>query len=135
MTSVLSLLWIGLLIGVSFIATPAKFRAPSLSVPAALDVGRVTFALFGRIEALLAVALVLSTLDFSSGQFRSAAITASAIAALIVGFQTTWLRPILDQRVAQVIDGGDVSKSKVHTLYIGLEVAKLGLLAVVAVSS
>lgn len=35
----LAVLWAGLLLGVSFLATPVKFLAPSLSLPVALDVG------------------------------------------------------------------------------------------------
>ena len=59
-------LWLGLLIGVSFIATPAKFVAASLTLPVAVDVGRVTFAFFNEIEwgmfALLVIAIVLPDL-------------------------------------------------------------------------
>src|SRR5690606_35153067 len=41
-----TLLWLGLLLGVSFLATPVKFAAPTLTLAVALDVGRVTFGLF-----------------------------------------------------------------------------------------
>ena len=34
-------LWAGLLMGVSFVATPVKFLAPSLSLAVALDVDQV----------------------------------------------------------------------------------------------
>ncbi|MBO0735377.1 MAG: hypothetical protein J2P48_02230 [Alphaproteobacteria bacterium] len=39
-------LWVGILSGVSYIATPLKFRAASLTRAAALEVGRVTFQFF-----------------------------------------------------------------------------------------
>ena len=39
---IVATLWLGLLLGVAFLATPAKFLAPGL-LPVALDVGR-TFA-------------------------------------------------------------------------------------------
>ncbi len=58
----LALLWIGLLIGVSFLATPAKFLAASLTLPVALDVGRHTFAIFNRVEWLLAATFLVLTL-------------------------------------------------------------------------
>ncbi len=38
-TSAILFIWAGLLLGVSFIATPAKFLAPSLPMAQALDVG------------------------------------------------------------------------------------------------
>ena len=36
MFPVLGTLWIGLLVGVSFVATPVKFRVPLLTLPVAL---------------------------------------------------------------------------------------------------
>ena len=53
--------WLGLVLGVSFLATPIKFRAKSLTRPVALDVGRTTFHAFGKLEWLLSVALVVIT--------------------------------------------------------------------------
>ncbi len=44
----LLLIWAGVALGVAFVATPAKFLAPSLSLPVALDVGRHTFAVYDR---------------------------------------------------------------------------------------
>lgn len=49
--------WVGILIGISFIATPVKFQATSLKRPVALDIGRATFRFFSRIEWLLAAVL------------------------------------------------------------------------------
>lgn len=79
-------LWLGMLIGVSFIGTPAKFGAATLSLPVALDVGRTTFALFNWIEwgmlALLVVVVVFSgPLAFAS--------LATVVVALILTLQTT----------------------------------------------
>jgi len=39
----LAWVWMGIVIGVSFLATPVKFTADSLTRPVALDVGRATF--------------------------------------------------------------------------------------------
>ena len=55
----LLLVWAGLAVGVAFVATPAKFLAPSLSLPVALDVGRHTFAVYDRIELALVATLVV----------------------------------------------------------------------------
>src|SRR5690606_31087651 len=56
--TVLSLVWLGLLLGVSFLATPVKFLAPSLTLPVALDVGRYTFTWLSRVEVVLGVAIL-----------------------------------------------------------------------------
>ncbi len=47
----LVLLWAGILIGVSFLAAPAKFNAPSLSLPVAMDVGRQEFGALNLVES------------------------------------------------------------------------------------
>jgi hypothetical protein len=59
---VVALVWIGLLIGVSLLATPVKFRAPSLDLPVALDVGRHTFAAFNLVEIFALVLLALAVI-------------------------------------------------------------------------
>lgn len=111
----LALLWIGLLIGVSFLATPAKFLATSLTLPAALDVGRHTFAIFNRVEWFLAAAFLVLTLLRPRD--------------LIVAL---WLLPLLDQRVGLIIAGEQPPPSSDHVIYITVEVLKLFVLGVVA---
>ena len=50
--------WAGLLLGVAFVATPAKFLAPSLPLAQALDVGRWTFHVLSIIEWSLVATFV-----------------------------------------------------------------------------
>jgi hypothetical protein len=125
----LSLFWIGLLVGVSFLATPAKFLAPSLTLPVALDVGRHTFAIFNRVEWMLAATLLI--LVFANP--RDVTVAAGAgVAALIVVVEAVWLLPALDRRVGLIITGQQAPASNLHDIYIAIEVAKLLLLGVVA---
>jgi hypothetical protein len=57
----LIMLWSGVVIGVSFLAAPAKFSAPTLSLPVALDVGRQELRMLNLAEvALSVVALALA---------------------------------------------------------------------------
>ncbi|OJY38711.1 MAG: hypothetical protein BGP06_08995 [Rhizobiales bacterium 65-9] len=118
-------LWAGMLIGVSFIATPVKFLAPSLTLPVALDVGRQTFLLFSRIEIGCAAALLLFTL---LGARRFAAIAIAALLAAAVGAEVAWLLPALDARVSAIIAGQSPPPSQLHLMYVMLEAAKLALL-------
>jgi hypothetical protein len=53
----LAWVWMGIVIGVSFLATPIKFTADSLTRPVALDVGRATFNALGYLELALTVTL------------------------------------------------------------------------------
>ncbi len=126
---VLALLWIGLLVGVSFLATPVKFMAPSLSLPVALDVGRQTFAVFNRVEWLLAAGLLVALLVRPRNH---AATAGAALASVLVVLEAAWLLPALDQRVGMIIAGQPVPPSHLHDVYIGVELLKLAALIGVA---
>lgn len=116
----LALLWCGIVIGVSFIATPAKFQAASLTLPVALDVGRSTFALSHLVQLALAAAASISVLRGGSRWLLA------AVGALLV--QHLVLLPLLDARVAAVIAGAPSTSPSPHILYVALEVLKIVVL-------
>lgn len=125
---VVAVLWTGLLLGVSFLATPVKFLAPSLALPVALDVGRHTFAVYNKAEWVLA--LVLLAL-MAGSRPRLSTIMTLGIAAIVI-LETFWLMPVLDYQVSEIIAGQKPPASSEHMIYISLEIAKLlGLVAVV----
>jgi hypothetical protein len=97
-----ALLWAGMLTGVSFLATPVKFQAVSLSLPVALEVGKVTFGMFSKVEWLLAALLAVSVF-ISPGSRAAIALAALVISA--VAFESFWLLPVLDARIDAVIAG------------------------------
>mgnify|MGYP001310938603 CR=1 FL=1 len=121
--------WAGFLIGVSFLATPVKFMAPSLILPVALDVGRQTFHVFNRCEIALAVAMLLLVIW---GLRSRIPIGLAAILMLLVVMQTLWMLPALDARVEAILKGGTPAPSPLHTAYIAVECAKLALLVAIA---
>lgn len=121
--------WLGMIVGVSFIATPAKFLAPSLGSRAAFDVGRATFELFNSIEVGLAIAL------FAIVLYRERRILMTVFAASLLAItvtQTLIVLPVLGDRVSAIIAGYGVAPSCVHLSYVSMEVAKTALLAVIA---
>ena len=120
----LAMLWAGIVIGVSFIATVAKFDAPSLTLPVALDVGRHTFAPLARIEWGLWLALLLTGLAARS-HARMAAI---AGLGAILTVQALWLLPTLDARVELVLAGATPPPSSLHLLFVGCEMVKIAIL-------
>ena len=125
----IAVFWLGLVFGVSFLATLAKFNAPSLALPVALDVGRHTFAWLARTEwvvaAGLAIALVLSGLY----SFRTAALV---ILVAILLLQALWLLPALSARVDIVQAGATLPPSPLHFISVACETGKLLLLLFVA---
>ena len=74
-----AMFWLGLLIGVAFLATPAKFLAPSLSLPVALDVGRQTFYVFNKVEWVMGAVLLLMLLNGGSIWLRILGIIAGLL--------------------------------------------------------
>ncbi len=126
---ILTAVWAGAIIGVSFIATPVKFQAPSLTIPVGLEVGRYTFRLFARVELIFLIVLIITAL---LARPRRVTLVALAIVAAVVLFERYWLLPALDARVSQILAGGAISFSSSHWVYAALEAAKTALLIVVA---
>lgn len=123
-------IWLGMLVGVSFLATPVKFLAPSLTLPVALDVGHHTFRVFNKTEWLLSVLLLGLVL---TGSRNVLALVGATIAAAMVLVETVWLLPLLDSRVALIIAGQQPEPSRLHAFYIACEVAKLASLLLVII--
>lgn len=117
----LALIWTGLSLGVAFLATPAKFLAPSLSLPAALDVGRHTFRVCNRVELALCVMLIVLAVWAAR---RDRWMLAFALPVALVLLQTAWLIPSLDARVGLVLQGQNPPPSSLHLVYVVIEACK-----------
>ena len=130
--TLLAWLWAGLVLGVSFVATPVKFLAPSLSLADALAVGRVTFAALQWIECVVVVALAV--LVWITTPRRRALVLLGAIVAILV-CQYVWMLPILDARVQAIVDGQQLPPSFLHWIYTALEFVKVALLVVIGLTS
>jgi len=120
------LIWLGVVIGISFIEAPVKFTAPTLTRPVAFDVGRVVFAALNRTELVLfALTLILG---FVAERRRVFWIAAAVLGAMLAA-QTLWLLPELIARSEMVIAGSEPPPSIAHGAYAGIEVSKALLLA------
>ncbi len=112
----------GLVTGVSFVATPAKFWADGLALPVALEVGRRTFGLLFQIE-LAAMPLAVALL-WMVQRTRFARVSAVLLAA-VFACQYAWLRPALDARVDLWQRGSIPPDSYHHGLFMALEAMKI----------
>ena len=121
----LALIWAWMELGVSFLATPAKFVALSLSMPIALDIGRHTFRTFGRVE--MALTALLGLRAAASATPQGPLVLAPGLFVLA---QALWLRPRLDARTRQIAQSGVAAppSSGLHLAYVACEVAKLAAL-------
>ncbi len=126
-----ALVYLGMLVGVSFIATPAKFLAPTLPLAQALDVGRYTFGVFGWVE--LALAVILAVLPLFVGHRLSWMLGIAILVA--VSTQLVWLRPALDARVEIYLVGEKPPPASFHTIYGVLDLLKCALLVWLATAA
>jgi hypothetical protein len=117
--------WIGVTVGISMIATPVRFTAPSITRPIALDVSRVVFAALNKAE--LVALLVLLIIVRVTGLTRKWWAICSVL-TLIVLAQGAWLIPELAARTDIIMAGGEPPSSHAHAIYSSLELAKIGLL-------
>ncbi|HET7690085.1 MAG TPA: hypothetical protein VFK41_06890 [Nocardioidaceae bacterium] len=114
--------WSGLVLAISFIETPLKFRAPEVTLRIGLGIGRLVFRALNVFE--VALALVLVAAGLVEGPPLSVLITgAVAVAALAV--QLLVVRPSLTRRSDLVLAGADAPRSHAHHGYVGLEIVKL----------
>lgn len=125
-------LWVGITVGVSMLATPVRFTAPTVTRPIALDVSRVVFAALNKAElAALVVLLVVVRVAGLTRQWWGVC----AFLAVIVLAQGVWLIPELAARTNIIISGGEPESSNAHAIYAALEVTKIALLLFVGFSS
>jgi hypothetical protein len=110
------------LAGVSFLAAPAKFLAPSLSLPVAMEIGRAEFHLLNQVET--AFALIALALAGVARPERAIWLGIGVAAALVIA-QGLWLLPVLDARAEMIIQGGTPPAAPWHTLYVASEAMKL----------
>lgn len=117
------LLWAGVSLGVAFLATPAKFLAPSLTLPVALEVGQQTFRIYNGVElALLVLLLILG----AGAKRRTHWYLAALVPGAVILAQALWLIPSLDLRVVAIQSGTPpLPLSNLHTVYVVLEALKV----------
>lgn len=117
-------LWAGIVLGVSFIATPAKFLAPSLSLPQALEVGRATFYVLRWIECGFVVILIsMLLITFANIKMNVWFPIIAAILCLLINY--VGLQPYLDKRATLIISGQAIAQSNQHKVYVFIEMIKL----------
>ena len=117
--------WLGMVIGVSMIATPMRFAAETITRPVALDVGRVVFAAFKKGE-VLALLVLLAVVRFAGSSHVLWAWC--AVLTLIVLAQGVWLIPELAARTDLILAGAEPPASPAHAIYASLELAKMAIL-------
>ena len=122
--------WLGMVLAISFLETPLKFRAPGVTVQIGLGIGRLVFRALNVVELVLATALVVALLVTAPPAWVVAGV-ALAVTALVA--QVVIVRPVLTRRSDRVLAGENPPRSRAHYWYVGLEVVKLVALPIAGV--
>ncbi|MGV0625497.1 hypothetical protein [Mycolicibacter minnesotensis] len=123
--------WLGMVLAISFLEAPLKFRAPGITIPLGLGIGRLVFRALNTVEIVLATVVVICVAADPPGPV---AVTAVGVAVAVLSTQLLAVRPRLSRRSDAVLaaatapPGGMVERSKAHYVYAGLEVVKVAAL-------
>jgi hypothetical protein len=123
----IALIWLGMVLGISFLEAPLKFMAPSVTLEIGLDIGRYVFGAFNKIEC--AFALVIAVLLIIVRR-KDLSMVPLGVAWLSLVLQTVWLLPVLEARTEVIIQGQTPAPAVSHTIYVVLEFIKAVSLAV-----
>jgi hypothetical protein len=124
--------WLGMVLGISFLEAPLKFRAPGVTIPVGLGIGRLVFRALNAVEAVLAVVVIAAV---AAGSATTAIAVLTAAAAVLLAAQLGLVRPRLNRRSDRVLAGEDVPRSREHLGYVAAEVVKVVLLLVLGIAA
>jgi hypothetical protein len=118
--------WLGMVLAISFLEAPLKFRAPGITVRLGLGIGRVVFAALNRVELAL---LLVVCIALAIGPRPPALVVLAGALAALLGVQLGLLRPALRRRSDRVLAGENAPRSRHHLVYVALETVKVVVLA------
>ncbi len=122
-----ALIWLGMVLGISFLEAPVKFMAPSVTLEIGLDIGRYVFGVFNKVECVFALVIAILLI---TARRKDLSMVPIGLAWLSLALQTVWLLPVLAARSELIIQGQTPPPSVSHTIYVVLEVIKAVSLAV-----
>ncbi|MEV6841823.1 hypothetical protein [Actinoplanes sp. NPDC051411] len=117
--------WLGMVLAISFLEAPLKFRAPGVTLAVGVGIGRLVFRALNTVEAVLAAAWLVAVI---AGPVTTGARTAGAIAVGVLIVQVAAVRPALSRRSNRVLAGESAPRSRSHYAYVATEVVKVAAL-------
>lgn len=114
--------WLGMVIAISFLEAPLKFRAPGVTVPIGLGVGQLVFRALNTAEVILAVTVVVA-----GAVDRPPVVVVVAVAIVVTALcaQLLGVKPRLARRSEAVLAGQQAPRSGAHHVYVVFEVVKV----------
>ncbi|ATL66702.1 hypothetical protein [Nocardia terpenica] len=117
--------WLGMVLAISFLEAPLKFRAPDVTLRIGLGIGRLVFRALNTVETVLAATILITVIVGSPSATTTVAL-AVAIASLAI--QLIAILPRLTRRSNAVLAGHDAPRSHGHYAYVAVEFVKVAAL-------
>ena len=129
----LPFVWCGMVVAISFVETPLKFKAPGITRELGVGIGRLVFRALNLIEEVLAVAIIIAWI-FAAQSVPPVPGALLILSMVALAAQVLVLRPGMSARAralagSEAVDdggppvGGHVTGS-MHVAYIVTEVVK-----------
>ena len=126
-----SFVWLGMVLAISFLEAPLKFRAPGVTIPIGLGIGRLVFRALNLVEAALAAVVIVAV---AVGGPSVVIVVLTAVVAVVLTVQLGVVRPRLNRRSDRVLAGEDLPRSRGHVYYVAFEITKVITLTVLGIS-
>jgi hypothetical protein len=123
--------WLGMVVAISFLEAPLKFRAPGVTLRIGLGIGRLIFRALNTAELLFAMITAAALVTHHTPVRLDVALSV-AVAALLL--QLVLVRPLLSKRTAEVLAGDEGERSRAHHAYIALELFKVVALVIAGIA-
>ncbi|WP_406151609.1 hypothetical protein [Streptomyces sp. NBC_01012] len=127
----LTFLWVGMVSAISFLEAPLKFRAPGVTIPIGLGIGRKVFRALNHIEIVLASAIAVTA---AVGDPHVSIVVLICVMAVLLTIQLGVVRRRLNRRSDRVLAGEELPRSRGHMYYVAFEIAKVAVLVVLGVN-
>ncbi|MGI5143370.1 hypothetical protein [Streptomyces sp. CA-106110] len=124
-------LWLGMVLAISFLEAPLKFRAPGVTISIGLGIGRMVFRALNLVESVLAAVVVAAV---AVGGSPAGVVVLTVVTAVLLAVQLGVVRPRLNRRSDRVLAGEDLPRSHGHVYYVAFEIAKVIALTVLGIS-
>ena len=111
-----------MVLAISFLEAPLKFRAPNVTLQIGLGIGRLVFRALNSVEVVFAivVAAIIVASPPSAGVIAAFLIAFAMLAAQLIA-----VRPFLNRRSDKVLAGLNAPRSRGHYAYVSLEAIKV----------
>lgn len=131
----IALFWGGAVFAISFLEAPLKFRAPGVTIPLGLGIGRVVFRALNLLEVVLAAAVLVTVVAAAAAGSLPTGSIVLLLALVVLIVQFGFIRPRLNRHSDAVLVGGQTrTRSKIHWVYVGFEAVKLALVLTGAIT-